>query len=100
MSGVTRVLGSVLSFVVWSVLLSPVLAFGADATLVQQIGDLSSEVADAVAEEVGVVPVSPDIDARTTPIIVAPEKSLHPAGSSRAGRWSESGRAPRDPTGL
>jgi hypothetical protein len=48
MSGVTRVLGSVLSFVVWSVLLSPVLAFGADATLVQQIGEVSSEVADAV----------------------------------------------------
>jgi hypothetical protein len=76
MSGVTRVFGSVLSFVVLSVLLSPVLAFGADATLVQQIGDLSSEVADAVAEEVSVVPVSSDIDARTTPIIVAPGKAF------------------------
>ncbi len=76
MSGVTRVLGSVRSFVAGSLLLSPTLAFGADATRVQQIGELFGEVAEAVAAEVNVVPFSPDIDARTTPIIVAPGEAF------------------------
>jgi hypothetical protein len=72
MSGVTRVVGSVRSLVAWSVLVFPTLAWGQEATLVQQIGELSSEVAEAVAAEVTVVPFSPTIDARTTPIIVSP----------------------------
>jgi hypothetical protein len=72
MSGVTRILGSVRWFVAWSVLVFPTLAWGQEATLVQQIGELAGEVADAVAAEVEVVPFSPAIDARTTPIIVAP----------------------------
>ena len=71
MSGWSRLFGSVRWFVAWLVLLSPPLAWGQEATLVQQIGELSSEVAEAVAAEVEVVPFSPAIDARTTPIIVA-----------------------------
>jgi hypothetical protein len=74
MSGVTRVLGSVRWFVACSSLVAPTLAWGQEATLVQQIGELSSEVAEAVAAEVTVVPFSPTIDARTTPIIVAPAR--------------------------
>ena len=42
----------------------------------QQIGELSGEVAEAVAAEVNVVPFSPAIDARTTPIIVAPGEAF------------------------
>ena len=42
----------------------------------QQIGELSSEVAEAVAAEVNVVPFSPKIDARTTPIILAPGEAF------------------------
>ena len=76
MSGVTRILGSVRWFVAWSVLVFPTLAWGQEATLVQQIGELASEVADAVAAEVEVVPFSPAIDARTTPIIVAPGQAF------------------------
>jgi predicted permease len=72
MSGLSRPSGSMRWLVACSVLLSPVLAFGADATLVQQIGEVSSEVVDAVGAEVGVVRFSPDIDARITPIILAP----------------------------
>ena len=53
---------------------------GAEAALVQQIGDLSGEVAEAVAAEVTVVPFSPAIDARTTPIIVAPGETFVPQG--------------------
>jgi hypothetical protein len=76
MSGMARLLGSVRSLVAWSVLVSPALAWGQEATLVQQIGELSGEVVEAVAAEVEVVPFSPDIDARTTPIIVAPGEAF------------------------
>jgi hypothetical protein len=76
MSAASRLLGSVRSLLPWSVLLAPALASGAEATLVQQIGELSSEVADAVAAEVEVVPFSPAIDARTTPIILAPGQAF------------------------
>ena len=76
MSGASRVLGSVRSLVAWSVLWSPAVAWGQEATLVQQIGELSSEVADTVAAEVNVVPFSPAIDARTTPIILAPGEAF------------------------
>ena len=47
---------------------------------VQQIGELSGEVAEAVAAEVHVVPFSPKIDARTTPIVVAPGEAFVPPG--------------------
>jgi hypothetical protein len=40
--------------------------------VVQQIGDLSGDVAEAVAAEVMIVPLSPDLDPRATPIILAP----------------------------
>jgi hypothetical protein len=72
MSRVSRVRALAPWFVAWSLLASPSLAAGSEATLVQQIGELSSEVAEAVAEQVTVVPFSPEIDARTTPIFVAP----------------------------
>lgn len=51
-----RVLGSAQSLIAWSLLVSPTLAWGAGATLVQQIGELSGEVAEAVAAKVEVVP--------------------------------------------
>src|SRR5262245_10420355 len=76
MSGTSRVRGVARSLVAWSVLLAPTLTWGAEATLVQQIGEVSSEVAEAVAAEVEVVPFSPAIDARTTPIIVAPGEAF------------------------
>ena len=89
MSGVTRILGSVRWFVAWSVLVFPTLAWGQEATLVQQIGELSSEVAEAVAAEVTVVPLSPAIDARTTPIIVAPgEAFVHQGRPGQVGGLS------------
>ena len=100
MAWTSRVRGLVRSFVAWSVLLSPTLAWGAEATLVQQIGELSGEVAEAVAAEVNVVPFSPAIDARTTPIIVAPGEAFVHAGSSGTGRWPEWGGAQSHPTGL
>jgi hypothetical protein len=76
MSGVARALGLVRSLLAWSLLLSPTLAWSADATLVQQIGEVSGEVAEAVTAEVSVVPFSPANDARTTPIILAPGKAF------------------------
>jgi hypothetical protein len=80
MSGTSRVRGVARSLVAWSVLVSPALAWGAEATLVQQIGDVSGEVAEAVAAEVHVVPFSAKIDPRTTPIIVAPGEAFVPQG--------------------
>ena len=76
MRGTSRVRGVARSLVAWSVVWSPALAWGPEATRVQQIGELSSEVAEAVAAEVDVVPFSPKIDARTTPIIVAPGEAF------------------------
>ena len=76
MSGLTRVLGLARSFAACSLLVAPTLAFGAEVTRVQQIGELSGEVAEAVAAEVDVVAFSPAIDARTTPIILAPGKAF------------------------
>ena len=76
MRGTSRVRGVARSLVAWSLLWSPTLAWGAEATRVQQIGELSGEVAEAVAAEVNVVPFSPKIDARTTPIIVAPGEAF------------------------
>jgi hypothetical protein len=74
MRGTSRVRGVAQLLAAWSVLASPTLAWSAEATLVQQIGELSSEVVEAVADEVHVVPFSPKIDARTTPIILASGK--------------------------
>jgi hypothetical protein len=73
--------------------LSPTLAWSADATLVQQIGELFGEVAEAVAAEVDVVPFSPEIDARTTPIILAPGEAFLARG--RPGQVSGLSRAER-----
>ena len=57
--------------------------------MVQQIGEVSSEVAEAVAAEVTVVPFSPNIDARTTPIIVAPgEAFVHQGRPGQVGGLS------------
>ena len=89
MAGTSRVRGVARSLVAWSVLLSPTVAWGAEATRVQQIGELSGEVAEAVAAEVNVVPFSPKIDARTTPIIVAPgEAFVHQGRPGQVGGLS------------
>jgi hypothetical protein len=89
MSGLSRFSGSVRWLVAWSVLVFPTLAWGQEATLAQQIGEVSSEVADAVGAEVTVVPFSPDIDARTTPIIVAPgEAFVHQGRPGQVGGLS------------
>jgi hypothetical protein len=70
-------------------LLSPTLAWGQETTLVQQIGELSGEVAEAVGEQVNVVPFSPAIDPRTTPIIVAPgEAFVHKGRPGQVGGLS------------
>jgi hypothetical protein len=61
------------AFVVGLLLLSAPVA-PAGTLVVQQIGELSGEVAEAVAADVNIVPFSPAIDARTTPIILAPGK--------------------------
>jgi hypothetical protein len=47
---------------------------GASGLVVQQIGDVSGSLAAAVGAEVTVVPLSPTLDARTTPIVVGPGK--------------------------
>jgi hypothetical protein len=60
------------AFAVGLLLLPCAPAAGASSLVVQQIGELSGEVAEAVAAEVMVVPLSPDVDPRTTPIILAP----------------------------
>ena len=89
MSGLSRLSGSMRSLVAWSVLVFPTLAWGQEATLVQQIGELSREVAEAVAAEVEVVPFSPAIDARTTPIIGAPgEAFVHQGRPGQVGGLS------------
>ena len=49
----------------------------------QQIGDLSGVIAEAVASEVTVVPFSPRLDARTTPIILATGKAYIRRGGKR-----------------
>jgi hypothetical protein len=56
-------------------------AAAADGLVVQQIGDLSGTIAEAVAEDavdagVTIVPFSPRLDARDTPIILAPDKAF------------------------
>ncbi|MEN8130328.1 MAG: hypothetical protein ABFS45_09065 [Pseudomonadota bacterium] len=55
-------------------LASPILAWS--ATLVQHIGDLSGKAAEAVVSTVTVMPFSPSIDPRTTPIILSPGKAF------------------------
>ncbi|MGH6897145.1 MAG: hypothetical protein ACREJ5_11460 [Geminicoccaceae bacterium] len=62
------------AFVVWLLLLFGVTAAKADSLVVQQIGDLSGSIAEAVAAEVTIVPFSPGLDARATPIILATGK--------------------------
>ena len=65
---------------------------GADSLMVQPIGDLSGEVAEAIASEVAMVPVlaaSRPLDPRTTPIILATGKAF--VGQSR-GRGKRVGK--------
>jgi hypothetical protein len=64
------------ALVAW--LLLPAVA-GADSLVVQQIGDADGRIAEAVAEEavfagVAIVPFARRLDARATPIILAPGK--------------------------
>lgn len=58
----------VLSTIAWNAFAEP--------QLIQQIGNLSGETADAVLTEVTVVPFSPSIDAKTTPILLARGKAF------------------------
>jgi hypothetical protein len=58
---------------VW-LLLTSAAAAGASSLMVQRIGELSGPSAEAVASKVTVVPLSPDLDARTAPLILAPGK--------------------------
>jgi hypothetical protein len=69
------------TFVAWSLLLSSVTVARADGLVVQQIGDLRGPIAEAVAAEaatadVTIVPFSPRLDARTTPIVLATGKAF------------------------
>ena len=66
--------------VAWLLLLPSATVAGA-ASLVQQIGDLSGSIAEAIASEVIVVPLSPLLDPRSTPIILATGKAF--VGQSR-----------------
>jgi hypothetical protein len=66
------------AFVAWLLLPSAPVA-GASGLVVQQIGDAGGRIADAVAEEAAfagatIVPFSPRLDARSTPIILATGK--------------------------
>jgi hypothetical protein len=64
------------STVVGLLLLLSATTAGASSLVVQQIGDLSGATAEAVVRDglgqVTIVPLSPDLDPRTTPIILAP----------------------------
>jgi len=62
------------AFVAWLLLLPSATGAGADGPMVQQIGDLRGRIAEAVAAEVAIVPFSPRLDARATPIILATGK--------------------------
>jgi len=56
-------------------MLWPSAAWSQGGPVVQQIGNLGGSVAEAVISEVRVVPFSPRIDARTTPILLAGGKA-------------------------
>ena len=62
------------ALVAWLLLLPSATGAGADGPMVQQIGDLRGRIAEAVAAEVAIVPFSPRLDARATPIILATGK--------------------------
>jgi len=69
------------AFVAWLLLLPAATGAGASSLVVQQIGDVRGQIADAVAEEalgagVTVVPFSRRLDARATPIILATGKAF------------------------
>jgi hypothetical protein len=72
---------------------TPAAAWSEGATVVQRIGEPSGAVALAVGSEVTTVPSSPDIDASTTPILLAPGKAFvgrsgWVGGLRRAERWA------------
>ena len=71
------------AFVAWLLLLPSATVAGAQTLVVQQIGDLRGRIAEAVAAEVTVVPLSPRLDARTTPIILATGKAFLARDGSR-----------------
>lgn len=74
------------AFVVGLLLLPSATAAGADSLVVQHIGDLSGNIAEAVASEVAMVPFPSDLDARTTPILLAAGKAfVRPDGKRIAG---------------
>ena len=65
----------------WLLLLLSGPVAAANGLVVQHIGDLSGTIAEAIAEDafaagVTIVPFSPRIDARATPIILAPDKAF------------------------
>ena len=62
------------AFAVGLLLLPCAPATGASSLVVQQIGDPTGQIAEAVAAEVMVVPLSPDLDPRSTSIILASGK--------------------------
>lgn len=81
-------------FVTWALLLPPTLAWGTEATQVQQIGALSGTVFEAVASAVHVVPFSPAIDARTTPILLGPgQLAVTPGSAGQVSGLSEAERS-------
>ena len=62
------------AFAVGLLLLPPAPVAAASNLAVQQIGAVSGEIAPAIGSEVTMVPFSPQRDARTAPIILAPGK--------------------------
>jgi hypothetical protein len=69
------------AFVAWLLLLPSATGASASSLVVQQIGDVGGQIAEAVAEEaiaagVTIVPFSPRLDARTTPIVLATGKAF------------------------
>ena len=80
-------------------LLASAPATNADGLVVQQIGELSGEGAEAVAAEVAIVPFSSAIDARSTPILLASGK-LFVRRDGEQGRWPADGGAAGDPASL
>jgi hypothetical protein len=69
--------------VVWVLLFPSAAVEAANSLVVQQIGDMSGPIAEAVGSEVTVVPLSRDLDPRTMPIVLAPGKIFVRRGSEQ-----------------
>ena len=74
------------AFAAWLLLISSTTAAGASSLMVQQIGDPSGAIAEAVASEVTTVPFSPRLDARATPIILATGNAFVRQGRGQGNR--------------